>query len=100
MLLTWQRSLCFYCGLPFQVEAGKTIFRRDHVLALLRGGATSIENTVLVCVSCNALKGSNDALLFSRRMARVRAPEAKPAYAALRRSFRRNLASYLARRDA
>jgi 5-methylcytosine-specific restriction endonuclease McrA len=99
MLLTWQRSMCFYCGSPFQVETGETIFRRDHVLALLRGGATSIENTVLACVSCNARKGSGDAMLFVRRMARARAPEAKRAYAAMRRSFRRHLASYLARRD-
>jgi hypothetical protein len=99
MLLTWQRSMCFYCGLPFQVETAKTIFRRDHVLALLRGGATAIENTVLACVSCNARKGSSDATLFARRMARARAPEAKPAYSAMRRSFRRHLASYLATRD-
>lgn len=97
MLLTWQRSMCFYCGMPFQVETGKTIFRRDHVIALLHGGATSIENTVLTCVSCNARKGSGDAMLFVRRMARARAPELKLEYAAMRQSFRRHLASYLAR---
>lgn len=99
MLLAWQRNMCFYCGLQFPVETGKTIFRRDHVLALVHAGATSIENTVLACVSCNSRKGSSDAMLFSRRMARARALEDKPAYAAMRRSFRRYLSGYLSRRD-
>lgn len=98
LLLTWQRSLCFYCGQHFPSQEGQLIFRRDHVRPLVYGGPTTIENTVLACVSCNAKKGAGDAVSFAYKAARTRAPEIKNDYAAMRRHFRRRLADYLASR--
>jgi len=100
LLLEWQRGLCFYCGQQFLSKDGRRIYRRDHVKPLLYGGPTTIENTVLACVSCNTKKGAGDAAFFSAKTARLRVPEVKPDYTAMRQHFRRRLNAYLKARAA
>lgn len=56
-------QMCMYCGLVFP-ESHYTI---DHVLPSSRGGATTFENTVLACRSCNQAKGDLTPEEWARR---------------------------------
>jgi len=47
---------CEYCGLS---QAGQeAVFHIDHVLPVVAGGETEIENLALACVSCSLRKGA------------------------------------------
>lgn len=98
LLLQWQRGMCFYCGEQFPSSGDVTAFTRDHFQSLRGGCATTIENTVLACAGCNGRKGTRDAKIFLREMARRRRFEVRAAHIAMLRSFRRCLATYLATR--
>lgn len=50
----WRRDQgrCVTCGVSEQLEF-------DHIIPLVRGGATSVRNLQLLCRSCNASKGDS-----------------------------------------
>lgn len=61
----WRRGLhactehrCLYCGMPSESI--------DHVLPRSRGGQSVTENCVPACLSCNGLKGDQEALTWYR----------------------------------
>ncbi len=45
---------CFYCNIPLSIKTS-TI---DHVIAISKGGADTLNNMVLCCAWCNSNKGS------------------------------------------
>lgn len=48
-----KRITCYWCGGTFRVKECHT----DHIVALSKGGAHSIENLCISCSSCNHRKG-------------------------------------------
>lgn len=95
LLLSLQRGLCFYCGEEFPFGDSGPMYHRDHYQALVAGGETTLENTVLACSLCNARKGATNGWTFSQISSRVRRSEVKARYAAMRRYFRVGLKKYL-----
>lgn len=95
MLLEWQDGICYYCAEPF--EDGKTgpIFQRDHYIALVNGGETTISNTVLACPRCNGRKRETHGDDYMRLVARERKPELRDLHARMLRRFRRKLKAYV-----
>src|SRR5205085_2100629 len=52
------RGRCEYCGLA---QAGQeATFHIDHIIPETRGGATTLENLALACVSCSLRKESRE----------------------------------------
>ena len=50
------KNRCEYCGLA---QAGQeAVFHVDHISPLAEGGATSLDNLALACVSCSLRKGA------------------------------------------
>jgi hypothetical protein len=50
------RDRCEYCGLS---QAGQeAVFHVDHVVPVVAGGETTLENLALACVSCSLRKGA------------------------------------------
>lgn len=95
LLLQWQDSLCFYCGIPFEQDENGPIFHRDHVVPVACDGHFTIENVVLACPRCNHKKGYGDATQFSRLMARLCPPESRAQRTAMRKGFLRKLRVHL-----
>ncbi len=51
---------CEYCGLS---QSGQeALFHVDHVVPLVGGGATKLENLALACVSCSLRKGARQSI--------------------------------------
>jgi 5-methylcytosine-specific restriction endonuclease McrA len=51
-VLKRDRFICRYCG-----RKAKTV---DHVVPLARGGASTMENMIAACVSCNSARGARN----------------------------------------
>lgn len=51
---------CVYCGAPGTATKGPDgeAWHVDHVLPILRGGATTLGNLALACMACNIKKGT------------------------------------------
>ena len=56
---------CIWCNIP--VEAGVNA-SLDHVVCRERGGTNHHSNLVTACVSCNAMRGEEPAILFVERI--------------------------------
>jgi 5-methylcytosine-specific restriction endonuclease McrA len=51
---------CEYCGIS---QTGQVAtFHIDHIVPIVAGGETSVENLALACVSCSLRKGSRQEL--------------------------------------
>ena len=59
---------CEYCGLSQQGQEAR--FHIDHVMPVVRGGATVEENLALACVSCSLRKASRQSALDPQTGAR------------------------------
>lgn len=98
LLLTWQRDLCFYCGEEFLQPEGMHSYRKDHVIPVLHGGPTTIENTVLACVRCNSRKGSLSARQFVKVLATARGTARTMDHEQMLRTFRKKMKAYVSSR--
>jgi len=49
------RERCEYCGIAQELQ--EATFHIDHVVPRVEGGATSLDNLALACVSCSLRKG-------------------------------------------
>jgi 5-methylcytosine-specific restriction endonuclease McrA len=49
-------SICYYC----QLKIPSSLIHFDHIVALSRGGAHSVENLCISCASCNLSKNNKD----------------------------------------
>lgn len=63
------RIHCHYCGTTLTPMTA-TI---DHMVPLARGGTWQVENLVLACSHCNALKGHKPYAVFLRQAQRIAA---------------------------
>lgn len=88
LLFALQDSLCFYCAEEFDLGPSGHTFHRDHYLAVVHGGKSTLDNTVLACPLCNGKKGEMHGYDFELMMRRARRAEMKDRYAKMRRSFR------------
>lgn len=50
------QSRCEYCGIS--QDGQEAAFHIDHVLPVIAGGATTLDNLALACVSCSLRKGA------------------------------------------
>lgn len=98
LLLTWQRDICFYCGEEFLQAEGMQSYRKDHVIPVLHGGPTTIENTVLACVRCNSRKGSLSARQFVKILASERGASRTVEHEQMLRTFRKKMKAYVSSR--
>lgn len=64
------KDRCEYCGLS-QVGQVAT-FHIDHVIPVAAGGATTLENLALACVSCSLRKGARQEIIDPETGDRVR----------------------------
>ena len=55
---------CEYCGLPQASQ--EAAFHIDHVIPVNAGGATTMDNLALACVSCSLRKGARLAAVDPR----------------------------------
>lgn len=69
---------CVYCAAAVEPHA----FAADHTVPWRLGGRTSIENLVVACFPCNAVKGNADAVMFANRLKRLGIGWRDRAYAA------------------
>ena len=56
-----QRGRCAICKNKLE-----SVFHRDHIMPLTRGGSNSIENIQLLCVPCNLSKGAKDPFIYAQ----------------------------------
>lgn len=94
LLLQWQRSMCYYCAEPFAVGNNGPVFHRDHFIALVDGGPTTLNNTVLSCPRCNAQKGRMGGDDFVRLILSDVASDRRERIVTLQRAVRSNLAKH------
>jgi 5-methylcytosine-specific restriction endonuclease McrA len=72
------RFTCQYCG----IQPGTEELTIDHVLPRSQGGASTWENCVLACVSCNKRKADRTPPQAGMKMRKIpRRPAWKPLYA-------------------
>lgn len=53
---------CAYCGAPIQIKD----MQADHIVALERGGADTVDNMLPACRSCNHFKSASTIETFRR----------------------------------
>lgn len=55
------RERCEYCGIAQELQ--EATFHIDHVVPRVEGGATTLDNLALACVSCSLRKGPRRAAI-------------------------------------
>ncbi len=70
-LFTAQEGMCYYCSESLVDGDGRNRYHCDHFVALINGGRSDLENSVLACQRCNILKRRDDGHYFIRRVRRL-----------------------------
>lgn len=79
MLLRRQRSRCNHCAKSIQLKPFASC-DADHIVAVSRGGKTTLQNMQLLCVPCHREKSAREAASCTKLVDMCLEPGAKDVY--------------------